>query len=120
MELHAVDRECAVPQPHDLAFGRFGRDLERIGQGLAVHDQRMIAGRFEGIGQIFEDAGPPMLNRRSFPMHQAWRGNDFAPKDLANALMTETNSEDRKVRSEDADDFVTDPRILRAPGTGRY
>src|SRR2546421_7120366 len=75
MELYAVDREFAVPQTHDLAFGRFGRDLERIWEGLAVHDQRMIAGRFEGIGQIFEDASALMLNGRSFPMHQARRGN---------------------------------------------
>src|SRR5436305_6409611 len=80
----------------------------------------MIAGRFEGIGQIFEEARALMLNGRSFPMHQARRGNDFAAKDLANALIAETNSEDRNLRSEHANNFVADPGILRAPGTGRY
>ena len=56
MELHAVHRMRLVLQAHDDAVGRLGRDLEHVGQALALDDQRMIARHLEALGQALEHA----------------------------------------------------------------
>ena len=56
MELDAVDGETFVLQAHDFALGGFGGYFEDVGQGFAFDDERVIARRLEGRGEIFEDA----------------------------------------------------------------
>ena len=96
MELNTVDWVFAVAQSHDFAFGRFGGYFKRARQSVAAHDERMITRRFEWIWQLRENACALMSNRRSFPMHQTRRRNDLAAEDSADALMPETNAEDRR------------------------
>src|ERR1041384_2602807 len=119
MELNAVDRELALLQAHDFAFGGLGGDFEIRRQRFATNDQRMVTRRFERIWKAFKDSSVAMPHRRSFPMHQSRRGNNFGAENRADALMAETNTEDRHLRSEDANDFVADARILRPAVPGR-
>ena len=62
MKLDAVDRELSMLQSHNFAVLGLGGDFERIGQRFAAHDQRMIACRFEWLGQILENASELMMN----------------------------------------------------------
>src|SRR4051794_40659920 len=47
MELHAMDRQAAVLHRHDQPVGGLGGDVQAVGQGGAIDDQRMIARRLE-------------------------------------------------------------------------
>src|SRR2546423_12382626 len=116
MELDAVDREFAVLQSHDLAFGCFGSDFEVGWQLFTPNDQRMVTRCVKRVWKIFEDASAMMLHRRSFSMHQTRRGNDLAAEDRANALMAETNAENRRLRSERANDVVADSSVFGPAG----
>ena len=57
MELHALDVELAMAQPHDRAVVGLGGDLEHVGHRGAVDDERVVAGGLERIGQAGEHAG---------------------------------------------------------------
>src|SRR6266536_6210832 len=48
VELHALDVEPAVAQPHDLPLVGPGGDRERRGQGLALDHERVVAAGGEG------------------------------------------------------------------------
>src|SRR5262245_61684658 len=56
VELHAVDRQRAVLHRHDQPVVGFGGDVQAFRQSRAVDDQRVIAGRLEGLGRSLEDA----------------------------------------------------------------
>jgi hypothetical protein len=79
----------------------------------------MISGRLEWIWKIFEDASAVMFDRRSFSMHQTRGQNDFAAENSPDALMTETNAEDRHFRSQDADDLVANASVFRTAWSRR-
>ena len=51
MKLHPVNRKFPMLQAHDFARVGLGRDLERIRERIAFHNQRMITSRFERLGQ---------------------------------------------------------------------
>ena len=44
VELHALDRELAVAQAHHQAVLRLGAHLEHVGHGVALDDERVVAG----------------------------------------------------------------------------
>jgi len=48
VELHALNEVLLVAQAHHDAVGGGGGDFERIGDGVFLYDQRMVAGRREG------------------------------------------------------------------------
>ena len=56
MELHALDRELAVAQAHDEAVLGLGADLEHVGHGVALDDERVVAGGGERGGHAAEHA----------------------------------------------------------------
>src|SRR4051812_31472552 len=115
MELDAVDRQLAVLQSHDFAFGGLSGHFETGGQRFSPDDQRMVPRRLEWIWKLFEDTGVAVLNGRSFSMHQSICGNDVGSEHGADALMPETNAEDRNSWTELADDFIADRSVLRPP-----
>ena len=77
MELHALDRELAVPQAHHETVLRLGGDLEHVGHRLAGHDQRVVAGGGERVGEPGEDPRPE------------WRISDVLPCMTCGARTTE-------------------------------
>ena len=62
MKLDAVDWKLSMLQAHDFAVVGLGGDFERIGQRFALYNERMIARRFQWLGQIFENAAMLMMN----------------------------------------------------------
>jgi len=47
MELNAPDGQISMFQAHDLLLIGLGRDNKTVGHGIALDDQRVIAGGFE-------------------------------------------------------------------------
>ena len=100
MELDAVDGMRFVLEAHDLAFFGPGGDVEAIGQRLALHDQRVVAGRLEGVGYASKDAFAGVVDGRGFAVHQAIGADDLAAVDLADEevalVQNKLNSRPRK------------------------
>lgn len=80
VELHAVNRQLAVLQAHDDAVVQFGRDLKAVGQGGAVHDQRMIPRCLERRGQARKKAGAGVPHRAHLAMNDLGARTTLPPK----------------------------------------
>src|SRR5690349_24681730 len=78
----------------------------------------MISRRFKWLGQVFKNTGSRMRNGRGFPMHQLWRPHNLAAKDLADALVTKTNPEQRNLGSKIANDVAADSGVARLARSG--
>ena len=111
MKLHPVDRKIPMAQSHDLALGRLGGDLETIRQGVAFHDETVIAGCFKRRGDPLKKILPVVQHRRGFPVHESVGAHDVAAEDFTDALMPETHPEEWDRRAEGADDLTANPRL---------
>src|SRR5574340_188387 len=118
MELHGLDAERLMSHPHDLALGGFGADLETIGEILPVHDERMVTGGLEGIGQVAKDRPAVMADHRGFAVHQALGAYDLPAERDREGLVAETDAQQRQFPTEVADRIHRDPRLFRGAGTG--
>ena len=118
VELHAPDRELAVAQPHDEAVVRPGGDFQAGGEGVALHHQRMVAGRVERIGQALEHIGAAMEDRRGLAVHQVRGADDAAAEDMADGLMTEAHAQDWLLAREGLDHIAGDPSLGRRARAG--
>jgi hypothetical protein len=78
----------------------------------------MVAGRFKGRGQSFEQSGAMVMNRRGLSVHEPFRSHDFSSKNLSDALMTKTNAEKWSGFSEFADHITADACFRGGAGTG--
>src|SRR5579859_1773485 len=118
MELHAPDRKILVPDAHDFAFVSFSGDFQTVGQGVALDDEGVIARGGKGIGHAFKEVLPVMLYGRSLAVHHAVIDDDLAAEGVANALMSQTNAEERGIAAKSADDFIGEAGFARGTGTG--
>ena len=118
MELDTVDGEGFVLQAHDFAFGGFRGDFQDVGQGFAFDDEGVIARGLEGRGEIFEDASARVENGRGFAVHEAVGPDHVASVDFADALVTETDAEDRNASSESLYNFAADAGFGWGAGSG--
>lgn len=119
MKLNAVDGQFPVTQSHDLALSRLRRDLETVRQGVAFHDQGVIAGRLEGGLDPFEKVFPVVNHRRGLPVHEPVGPDDIAAEHFADALVPEADAEERNRGSEGPDDISADSGLGRGAGSGR-
>jgi hypothetical protein len=67
VELHALDVELAVAQPHDDAVVGLGGDLEHVGHRVSGDDEAVVAGGLERLGQPFEHASPVWCTSEVLP-----------------------------------------------------
>src|SRR6476659_947125 len=95
MELHAFHAQGGMAHAHDLAFGCFGGDLEAGRQTCPLDNQRMIAGRVEGIRQLSENRSSVVLDAGRLTVHKALGPHHLTPKCHRQRLVTETDTEDR-------------------------
>jgi hypothetical protein len=76
----------------------------------------MVAGGFERIGNIPKERIAVVLDGRGLAVHQAGCPDNFAAKDLTDALVTEADTQDRNARPKLADDI---PRNTSIRGIAR-
>src|SRR5205823_13328605 len=94
MELNAMERPGTVPDAHDLVFVSPGAD-DKIGivESLPADHQAMIARGLEGIGQPCKDALAVVMNPGGLAVHDTIIADDFAAKDVSDALMPQTDAQ---------------------------
>ena len=61
VELHALNRELTVAQPHDEAVG-LRRHHQLVGHGGAVDDERVVSSGSERFGKAREDSGAVVVD----------------------------------------------------------
>src|SRR5687768_18395152 len=99
MKLHAFDLPLAMPQTHDDAVFRRGRNLETLRQRLLFHNQRMITASRKVIAKAGEYCPAVVTDLRSLAMHQFRRTNHASAKCLPDRLMAQAHAEQRYLPS---------------------
>ena len=87
------------------------------GKRRAVDDERVVARRFERIGQPGEHALVAVVDERRLAVHHRRGAHHVAAEHLADRLMAEAHTEDRARAGEAFDDRVRESRILGATGS---
>jgi acyl-CoA thioesterase I len=106
MKLHAPNGMLFVPDSHDLSFVGFSGNLQTVRHRIALDHKRMITRRGERIRHPPKKILAVVPDRRGFAMHHPIINNDVRAKRMADALVPQTNPEDRKLRSKCSNDFV--------------
>src|SRR5438270_10793593 len=79
----------------------------------------MVTRRFERFAQIFENAATLVMNLRGLAVHQFFGADNFAAKNLRDALMDKANAQNRNARSELANQIGADARAFRTAWSRR-
>ncbi len=95
MELHSFNRVIAVAQSHDEPVIGLGSDGQNIGYRGSLHDQRMVPGGLDGIGEPGENPFTGVPDDRGLAVHDL-RGPDHpAAEYLPEALQAQTYTQNR-------------------------
>src|SRR4051812_30181367 len=118
VELHALGGQLAVADGHhDPAAS--GRDLERVGQRLLLHDEGVIAPDGQRRRDPVEDRAAVVLDRRRLAVHREM-ADDGAAEGLGERLVAEADAQRRHPGLGEAlDDVEADPRLVGRARTGR-
>src|ERR1700733_3956073 len=94
VDLDALDRAGAVADGHrDAVSARRDRQFRRQ-RGL-VDDERVVAGRLEGVRQARQDAVAVVRHRVRLAVHRAWRLDHPGAERGADRLVTQADAEQR-------------------------
>ncbi len=80
----------------------------------------MVAGGVEWVWEAGENALALVQYRGRLSMHEAARADDFAPENVADALVPQTHAKQREPGAEGADHLVGDARFFGGAGAGRH
>src|ERR1051326_2718557 len=86
---------------------------------VRADDQRVIACSGKRSSEASVDPLPVMADLRGFSVHQDRRAADGAAVGGSDRLMPQANSEDRRGRAQEPDEFDADARMFRPPGPRR-
>src|SRR6266581_6181556 len=95
MELHPLDGQAAVAQPHDLAVLGFSAYHEATRQGIALHHQRVVARRDEIVRYLLEYPVLIVTDARSLAVHHPPRAHHPAAESLPDGLVSQADAEYR-------------------------
>ncbi len=107
-----------MAKPHDFTLGGFCADLETVRERASLHEQRVVAGRFKRVRQIFEDPCSIVENRRRFPVHETIRADHITAKHIADALVSEADAQDGHSGAVGENDFAGDAGFLGSARSG--
>src|SRR5580704_8774886 len=119
VELNPLDRITPVSKTHDLALSSLSGDLQIRRESFPPHNKGVIPSRFKRIRQITEDAVSFMHNGGGFPVHNPVGPDDFASENMSNALVPQTNAENRRGGAELKNQVIADTGIKRRPRSWR-
>src|SRR5208282_1717461 len=112
MELHALEREFAMPQSHDypvpIAIATGGRDLQLVRQVLLLHNQRVIARSSHRRRDAAEDGLAVVLDGAGLAVHQRASADDLPAESLADGLVAEAHAQHRGAPGKMPDQFDAD------------
>ncbi len=119
MKLNAFDGKLFVANAHDDVVSRPSAYGQIARQGGGVNDQGMVAHGGERIFQRSENGSIVMDDLRQFAVHNRRRANDFRPESRADALVTETNAQDRRAGAEATNDGTRNAGFFGCARAGR-
>src|SRR5258705_1833393 len=119
MELHSPRLVRLMTKRHDLVLGSPRDHLESRRETLARHEERMVAGRLEGIVDVEEDAAAVVDHGGGLAVDEALRAYVLSAEHLADALVTEADAKDRDRSRGLADELLADPRVVGPAGPWR-
>ena len=91
-----------------------------VGDAVRLHDQGVVAGGHEGVGQAGEHAPSVVVDGRGLAVHEGRGGHHGAAVDLADGLVSEAHPEDGDLAGQLADHRHGDAgRSRAAPGPAR-
>src|SRR5690348_5062015 len=115
-----MERPGFMADAHDLPLIRPGADDEiGILESLALNDEAVITRRLERIRHTLENALVVMVDQRRFAMHDTDVAHHLAAEGLADALMPQTDAQDRRCLGEPFEHFVGDAGLIRRAGARR-
>src|SRR4051794_26061126 len=79
----------------------------------------MVPRRFEWIWQASEHPVPVVLDRRGLAVHQPIRANHIAAENMADALVAEADTQQRRRWAEAPDHVIGNTRFSRRAGARR-
>lgn len=102
--------------PMITPIGRTGGDGQRIGQGVGINGQAVVAGGVERVGHTGENAGAVMIDRRDLAMHGHRRAHHPPPENLPDGLMAQTDAKDRHPARRLGNQVAADPGLIGGTG----
>ena len=118
MELDPLDGEVPVAQPHHHPVRRLGRHLQAAGQRRSFHDQRVVPGGFEGVGNTLVESRPAVADERRLAVHHLAGAHHPAAVQLADALVAEAHPEHGDHAREGTDHVVRHTGVVGRARTG--
>ena len=96
----------------DAVFGPSGHS-QRLRQGFAFHDQRVVASCNEVLGESFEDGPSVVLHQAGLAVHEVRSADHLAPERLGDGLVAEAHSQNRHPVGHGFDQLDRDAGLLR-------
>ena len=119
MKLHALNLTLAMTQSHDDARVGLRGDLQTGGQGFAFYDQRMVTAGRKRRRKTSEDRLAIVPYLRRLAVNYSRGADNPSAKCLANRLVAQANSENRKTSRETINQRETNAGIVRTPRSRR-
>ena len=99
MELNTEMRTVLIAQTHDDAVVGPGGDLEVGRKAIAIHNQRVVAGRLEAVWQSFKKPTPAVKYFGGLAVDRFRSPHHPAAVDRGDRLVAEADPEQGQVRS---------------------
>src|SRR6185295_8079294 len=112
VELHTLDRQAAMAQPHDLAVLGLCGDGEAVRQGRPLDDQRVIARGNETSGYFPEHPFFVVADPRCLAVHHLPGAHHFPAERLADRLVAEADAESGHAAGEPPDRLERHARLV--------
>ncbi len=118
MKLHSFHRVIAVAKPHHQPVIGLRSNSQDIGDRRPLHDERVVPGGFDGVGESGEDPFTGVVDGRGFAVHDLRCSNHPAAENLPEALQSQTHAEQGPHAAELRDEGVAQPGVARLPRSG--
>ena len=123
VELDSLNHMLPMAQPHDGSRAILLRgpcaDFQICRQILFFHDEGVVAGGRHRHRQPLKNGSVVVHNGAGLAMHDVRCPNDVSPKGLADCLMPQTHTQNRRGSGEVADQFDADAGFVGSTRTGR-
>src|SRR6266849_395701 len=119
MKLHAFHLVLPVPQSHDDPVFRLRGNLQLRRQRFSLHNQRMISRCRKRICQLAKHSLAVVLNLAGLPVKKFGRADYFPAKRRTDRLVSQANTQNRKLPAQFLDKLHGNPCLLRRARPGR-
>jgi hypothetical protein len=111
MELYPLDDIVLVSNTHNYTVASYSRQFQRRGESIPFYYQGVISPSLKGVGQAFIYGSTIMINEGTLAMCRHRGTDNLTAIDIAYALVSQTDTENRDSPGKVADKVVGDTRF---------